>query len=695
MKFFLQTCLALSFFLSQAQNFYSPVNWRFKIQYLSDNQAELIFTARIDGDWHLYSSTLPPGNGPIPTSFNFDESKDFKTIGPVRESPAKEEFDPNFNMMVKYFSKSAEFRQRIAILNNQPFVAKGYLEFMVCNDETCLPPTAVDFQFDVSPPPASKEETKLPPEKNSIDYLASDVRDNVEDTTVTSKSGVEADEDTIGPVAVEEMTRSTDVSETANDSSFTGLFIFSFLGGLAALLTPCVFPMIPLTVSYFTKKSTTRAQGFSNAVLYGLSIMILYVGVTYTITRLAGPAAMNAFSTNPYVNLLFFLLLVIFAISFFGAFEITLPSSWINKADSASEKGGVIGIFFMAFTLALVSFSCTGPIIGTLLFEAFSGGIKGPLIGMTGFSLALAIPFALFAAFPGWLNSLPRSGGWLNSVKVVLGFIELALAFKFLSTADLVWQSGWLLREYFIIIWIAIGLLLTIYLLGFFRLPHDSRTDRISVSRLMLAVLSLSFTIYLIPGLWGAPLKLISGLTPPMWYTESPLGKSVSVTDTNSEEYVDGAHPETCPHGLNCFHDYDKGLAYAKKVNKPILIDFTGWGCVNCRKMEEKVWSDPRVLNKLKNDFVLISLYVDERTPLPADQQYYSEILGQKIRNVGNYWAEFQAKHYGTNSQPYYVIVGHESFEPLNRPEAYNTNIESYLQWMDEGIRNFRLLASK
>lgn len=693
MKFLLNSILTLFCLLSYAQHFPSPVHWRYKIQYLSANEAELIFTARIDGDWHLYSSDMPLGNGPIPTSFNFEESKDFKLVGKVKEGTAKEEFDPNFNMKVKYFSKFAEFRQKIALLTNKPFSAKGYLEFMVCNDETCLPPAAVDFQFDVAPPSAPKEESALPAEKNPIDYLASgeEVSSGIESTDI-SRSANEID--TSSKIDVNQPANVVSTSADEDDTSFTGLFIFSFLGGLAALLTPCVFPMIPLTVSYFTKKSQNRAQGISNALIYGLSIMVLYVGVTYTITRIAGPAAMNAFSTNPYVNLVFFALLVIFAISFFGAFEITLPSSWINKADSASEQGGVVGIFFMAFTLALVSFSCTGPIIGTLLFEAFSGGIKGPLVGMTGFSLALAIPFALFAAFPGWLNSLPRSGGWLNSVKVVLGFLELALAFKFLSTADLVWQSGLLLREYFIIIWIAIGLLLTIYLLGFFRLPHDSKSEKIGVGRLMFAILSLSFTIYLIPGLWGAPLKLISGLTPPMWYTEAPLGKTISA-DLKTPEYIEGAHPESCPHGLNCFHEFELGLQYAKKVNKPILLDFTGWGCVNCRKMEEKVWSDPRVLQKLQNDFVLISLYVDERTPLPTEKQYYSEILGQKIRNIGNYWAEFQAKHYGTNSQPYYVIVGHESLEPLNRPEAYNTNVEAYLRWMDEGISRFRNLASK
>jgi thiol:disulfide interchange protein DsbD len=394
------------------------------------------------------------------------------------------------------------------------------------------------------------------------------------------------------------------------------------------------------------------------------------------------------------VNIVFFLLLVVFAISFFGAFEITLPSSWINKTDRASERGGLLGIFFMAFTLALVSFSCTGPIIGTLLFEAFSGGIKGPLVGMFGFSLALALPFALFAAFPGWLNTLPRSGGWLNSVKVVLGFVELAFALKFLSTADMVWQAGLLKREWFLVSWIAIFGMLTLYLIGAYRLPHDSKSDHIGVPRLFFTLFAFMFTIYLIPGLWGAPLKLISGFPPPPFYSEAPEGfggKAIVTSGDVSEDgnVPKGADPAHCPFSLNCFHDYEAGLAYAKQVNKPILLDFTGWGCVNCRKMEEQVWSDPRVLEILRNEVVLISLYVDERQKLPEDQQYISDVTNKKVRTVGNLWSDFQARHYNTNSQPYYLILGHDSHEPLHEAAAYDPDIEFYISWLKKGIKLF------
>ncbi|MGB0980248.1 MAG: protein-disulfide reductase DsbD family protein, partial [Croceimicrobium sp.] len=438
------------------------------------------------------------------------------------------------------------------------------------------------------------------------------------------------------------------------------------LGGFAALLTPCVFPMIPLTVSFFTKQSKTRSKGIANGIIYGLMIIFLYTVIGWSITAIFGPDALNEFSTNPYVNLAFFVILVVFAISFFGAFEITLPSKWVNSADRASERGGLLGIFFMALVLALVSFSCTGPIIGGLLFEAFSGGVKGPLVGMFGFSLALALPFALFAAFPGWMNSLPKSGGWLNSVKVFLGFVELAFAFKFLSTADLVWQAGLLKREYFLVIWIAIGILLTLYLLGKYRMPHDSPSDKISVFRLMLSVVVLSFTIYLIPGIWGAPLKLISGFPPPMFYSEAPQGIGAGGQVATNSDVPDGADPEHCPLFLNCFHDFETGREYAKQVNKPILLDFTGWGCVNCRKMEEEVWSDPKVLDILRNDVVLISLYVDQKEELPAEEQYLSEVTGKKIRSIGNKWSEFQIKHFNRNAQPQYILLNHNSMEPIN-----------------------------
>lgn len=490
-------------------------------------------------------------------------------------------------------------------------------------------------------------------------------------------------------------------AEDEEDGSLWGIFILSFLGGFAALLTPCVFPMMPMTVSFFTKQSKTRAKGITNAWMYGAFIVGIYTLLGFAITVIFGADALNALSTNAIFNLTFFVLLIVFAISFLGAFEITLPSAFVNKIDQASDKGGMIGIFFMAFTLAVVSFSCTGPIIGTLLVEAaVHGGVAGPLIGMFGFSLALALPFALFAAFPGWLNSLPQSGGWLNSVKVVLGFLEIGLAFKFLSNADLVWQAGLLPREVFIAIWIAVSAALTLYLFGFIRMPHDSPLTHLSVGRTMLALFFLSFTIYLIPGMWGAPLKIISGFPPPSFYSESPNGfggaSSIAVPAHGEGSGIpEGADPAHCPHGLNCFHDYESGLAYAKKVNKPILLDFTGWACVNCRKMEEQVWSDPRVLKILNDEVVLISLYVDEKTPLPEAEQYVSEETGKKVKSIGNKWADFQIKHFRSNSQPQYIIVGHESLKPLQPSTAYDPDIEFYLEWLNEGIKKFHQQQGK
>ena len=454
--------------------------------------------------------------------------------------------------------------------------------------------------------------------------------------------------------------------------------------------------MIPMTVSFFTKQSKTRSKGIANAITYGLFIIGIYTLLGFLVTIIFGADALNALSTNVIFNLAFFVILVVFGISFLGAFEITLPSSFVNKVDEKSDKGGLIGIFFMAFTLSLVSFSCTGPIIGTLLVEAaVNGGVAGPLVGMGGFSLALALPFGLFAAFPGWLNTLPKSGGWLNSVKVVLGFLEIGLAFKFLSNADLVVQGGYIQRELFIAIWIAVSAMITLYLLGFITMPHDSPMDRLSVPRSLLSLTFLMFTIYLIPGLWGAPLKVISGFPPPMFYSESPNGvgggggsmaHANSGTDHNIPE---GADPSHCPHNLNCFHDYDLGMEYAKKVNKPVMLDFTGWACVNCRKMEETVWSDQRVLEILNEDVVLISLYVDEKTKLPESEQYVSENTGKKIKTIGNKWADFQIEHFQSNSQPQYVIINHEEIKALNGTTAYDPDIEKYIQWLEEGVKAF------
>ena len=707
-KLFLSLVIFIFVSISAFGQILDPVEWSYSVERVSNDEAILTFKADIDPTWHLYSQDIPPG-GSIPTEFIFVESDDWEPIDTVFEyGVMHEEYDPNFMMVLKYYELQAEFKQRIRILSTKDFKVTGELTFMVCDATVCLPPEYVDYSFSVKGKTESKSGSSEPkgndepdPEKvesGSEDPDDAEVEGSDTESALSSESENGSSEEPVTPTndnsegAQEASEKTIPAPAEQASRSLIGIFLLSFLGGFAALLTPCVFPMIPLTVSFFTKQSKTRAKGIANAIIYGLSIIILYTLIGFLITFFFGPDALNAFSTNPWVNIAFFIILVVFAISFFGAFEISLPSSWVNNADRASERGGLIGIFFMAFTLALVSFSCTGPIIGSLLFEAFSGGIQGPLVGMFGFSLALALPFGLFAAFPGWLNTLPKSGGWLNSEKVVLGFVELAFALKFLSTADLVWQAGILKREWFIVSWIAIFGLLTLYLLGKFRLPHDSPMEKIPVSRLFVAIFSLMFTIYLIPGLWGAPLKAISGFTPPMFYSESPegFGGSAVTVATTSSDTPDGADPAHCPHGLNCFHDFETGKAYAEKVGKPILLDFTGWGCVNCRKMEEQVWSDPRVLSRLRNDFVLISLYVDERERLPESEQGISEITGKKIKTVGNLWSEFQALHFQTNSQPYYVVIGHESMDALTEPAAYDPDIEKYIDWLDRSKAAFK-----
>lgn len=657
MRHTLSLCLLFLVGVLQAQ-ILDPVDLEFQVKDLENNRAEITATVFMDPGWHVYSITTPDTSFIIGSEFNFEENENYQLAGPLEEPEPHTEYDPNFEETLSFHSDKAVFRQVIEKLSDEDFEIKAEFVYQTCNEATCLPPEYIDTTFLIK---GGIDTKALPQEKKP---------------------------------STEEGQSTTGLSTTKNQKegrSFLTLFILSFLGGLAALLTPCVFPMIPLTVSFFTKQSKTRAAGIANALLYGVAIIVLYTLIGLGVTAAFGSDALNALSTNPWMNIFFFVLLVVFAISFFGAFEITLPSSWVNKTDKASEKGGVIGIFFMAFTLALVSFSCTGPIIGTLLVEAASGGFLGPAIGMFGFSLALALPFALFAAFPGWLNSLPKSGGWLNNVKVFLGFIELAFAFKFLSTADLVWQAGILKREWFIAIWIGIFILLTLYLLGSYRMPHDSPNDKISVPRLLLAIVTLSFTVYLIPGMWGAPLKLISGFPPPKFYSEAPkgFGGGGNAMLAAHQDIPKGADPEHCPHQLNCFHDFETGRAYAKEVNKPILLDFTGWGCVNCRKMEEQVWSDPRVLNFLRNEVVLVSLYVDERENLAEEEQYKSEITGKKIKTVGNKWSDFQIRHFQSNSQPQYILLGHHSMEPLNGTTAYDPNVQLYLNWLEEGVQAF------
>ena len=579
-----------------------------------------------------------------------------------------------FDMDIKYFESQAVFKQRIRLLSSEKLTLSGVLEFMVCDDTNCLPPTEVDLTFEVE---------GLGTEALSDEDLASTENSFLQQSDIADES---KDQD-------KEVSQEKIVGKTKKEKrkSLWTLFILSFFAGFAALLTPCVFPMIPMTVSFFTKQSKTRAIGIRNAVLYGASIVILYVFLGTVVTYFFGADSLNALSTNVWFNLVFFLLLVVFAVSFLGAFEITLPSSWGTKVDSQADRGGLIGIFFMALALAIVSFSCTGPIVGTALVAAAAQGGTAPIISMLGFSLAIALPFSLFAAFPGWMNSLPKSGGWLNTVKVFLGFLELALAFKFLSNADLVLQGHWLEREVFIAIWITIFGALALYLFGKIKLPHDSDLPYISVGRLSLGLIVMSFTIYMIPGLWGAPLKLISGFPPPMHYSESSYGVGYTKLSEGGagllKEIPENAH--LGPHDIISFYDYDKGMAYAKKVNKPVMIDFTGHACVNCRKMEERVWSDSRVLQVLKNDIVLISLYVDDKRTLPEEEHYTSSINGKKVTTIGKKWSEFQINKYKANAQPYYVLIDLDG-NNLNEYSAYNPDIETYLAWLQEGIGNFK-----
>ena len=624
---------------------FTPVSWTFSHEMLSDNEFELSFTANIDDGWYIYSQSLA-NDGPVPTEFTFQETNNYKLLGNVIEEKANEEYDPNFDMMLKFFKDKTTFKQRVLVEDISQIVSiKGDIYYMTCDDKQCLPPELVEFSFDFN--------------------VDKDLKSN---NSIIKKS---KNSDSVG-------------------SNFWILFFVAFLSGFAALLTPCVFPMIPMTVSFFTKKSKTKSEGVLNAIIYGVSIMIIYVALGVGVSSIFGADALNNMATNVYFNIGFFLLLIIFGASFLGAFELQLPSSWTNKSVAAESKGGLIGIFFMAFTLALVSFSCTGPIVGTLLVEAATGGYMGPIIGMLGFSLAIALPFGLFAAFPGWLNSLPQSGGWLNSVKVTLGFLELALAFKFLSNADLVMQTHLLERELFIAIWIVIFALLTMYLLGFLKFAHDSDLKYISVSRLSVAILTGTLTIYMIPGLWGAPLKIINAFPPPMHYSESPhgIGGVNSIDHQNSDN-----HQHLGPQNIMVFHDYEAGVEYAKKVNKPIMLDFTGWACVNCRKMEEQVWSDDEVKKMLADDLVLISLYVDERTKLPVNQQYETTLAGKSknVKTIGDKWMVLQANKYGTNSQPYYVFLDHSEkllIEPANYQD-YGT-VSLFKDWLNRGMLEFK-----
>ena len=641
-----------------------PVKWKSKTEKISDTEYNLILEATIDSGWHLYSQFTPDG-GPIPLSFAFAPAKGvYELIGKTKESTYKKQFNDVFGVDEFFFEKKAKFIQKVTIGSAEGATIKAEIDYQVCK-EVCINLNK-SFQFVI---PAVTSGAVLPVKNDTI----------VADTTTVTQSKATSLETKNSPI----------IPKKEEKKGLWSIFFLAFLGGFAALLTPCVFPMIPMTVSFFTKQSKTKAQGKRNAVFYGLSIIFIYVVLGLAVTSIFGADALNALSTNVWFNVIFFALLVFFAISFLGAFEIMLPNSWANKVDKQADRGGLLGIVFMALALAIVSFSCTGPIVGTLLVQAASSGGIAPVIGMLGFSSALALPFMLFAMFPGWLHSLPKSGGWLNTVKVSLGFLELALAFKFLSNADLVLQLHYFERETFLAIWIAIFGTWGIYLLGKITLPHDSPMTHISVGRMLLALLVFSFTFYMIPGLWGAPLKLISAFPPPQTYSESPQGIGFS-SNTSAEKYPEGA--ELGPNGLLIFTDYDKGLAFAKEVKKPVLLDFTGHACVNCRKMENNVWSDEQVLSILKNQVVLISLFADDKRPLPINEQFISKTTGSKIETIGDKWTDFMITKYNTNTQPLYVLVDLEgnNLNPETPTTSYNPDVLLYANWLKQGISNFK-----
>jgi len=655
----------LSFFvitITQAQ-ILDPVKWKTSIEQKSDTEFLLKFDATIQKDWHIFSQFTPDG-GSLPTVFIYEDSKNnYQLIGKTTESKYKKVYSDIFEVDEYMFENSAQFQQLVKVTNPALKSIKVEVEYQACLEQ-CIQQFK-NFEF------------KLPVKESVVTAPVETV-----DTIATTNS--ETNEKAASKALKTEVEKETKKEE---QKGLWTIFIIAFLSGFAALLTPCVFPMIPMTVSFFTKQSKDRAKGIKNAIIYGISIIVIYVALGSAITAIFGADSLNELSTSVAFNVIFFGLLIFFAASFLGAFEIVLPNSWANKVDRQADRGGIIGIFFMALALAIVSFSCTGPIVGTLIVEAASKGGIAPIVGMLGFSSAIALPFMLFALFPGWMNSLPKSGGWLNTVKVSLGFLELAFAFKFLSNADLVLQLHWFERETFLAIWIAVFGVWALYLFGKISLPHDSPMQHISVGRLFMGLFVLSFTIYLIPGLWGAPLKIISGFPPPLNYSESPNGIGSGGGSIELGALPKGAH--SGPHGIVAFHDYEDGLAYAKQINKPILLDFTGYACVNCRKMEDYVWSDKKILSILKNEVVLISLYVDDKKELAENEKYVSKETGKKIKTIGNKWSDFQITKYKANAQPYYLILDTDGNTLSDEPASYDPDIDLYEKWLRNGIDKF------
>lgn len=656
----------------------NPVKVQSQLKEVSATEAELVFNASIESGWHMYSTEVVEF-GPTPTSLNVESISGATLKGTLKpkNTPVKK-YEEMFGSDVYYFEHTATFVQKLT-LEGGKYHVEGYLEYGACNDQSCTPPTKVDFSYDgeAKKVEAEVKEEKTETEKGLVEEVIPEApteeqKSASSDTLSAAIINTPSASELWAPVI--DQLKAFEESATTNNSLWQ-IFLLGLLGGLVALVTPCVWPIIPMTVSFFLKRSGDKKKGIRDAIIYGISIVVIYLALGLIVTATFGASALNALSTHAIFNIFFFLMLVVFAASFFGAFELQLPSSWSNAVDSKAEKtGGLLGIFLMAFTLTLVSFSCTGPIIGFLLVEvSTSGDLLAPAIGMLGFAIALALPFTIFAIFPSWLKSMPKSGGWMNTVKVVLGFIELAFALKFLSVADLAYRWHILDRETFLALWIGLSLTLSFYLLGWIKFPHDDPDEKnIGVTRFFLSLISLAFAIYMIPGLWGAPLKAVSAFAPPMSTQDFNLQSTEVKAKTN---------------------DYDLGMEIARAANKPVLIDFTGYGCVNCRKMEAAVWTDPQVASIMTNDYVLIQLFVDDKTPLPAP--IVVKINGQerKLRTVGDKWSYLQSSKFGANAQPFYVLLDHQG-NPLSQSYAFDDDVDHYLHFLKHGLEQYRKATS-
>ena len=674
MKKLLFPFVLLLFAVAVQAQIQDPVKFNSELKILAADEAEVVFTAAIDKGWHVYSTDLGDG-GPISATFNVEKIFGAEVVGKLK--PVGKEistFDKLFEMKVRYFENTAQFVQKLK-LTGGAYQIEGYLEYGACNDENCLPPTQVPFKFSGKAEGAAKEAAAAAAETKAEEQPA-------KQQTVSGTAPVAAIGGADGPTEIKVadkvdlwkpvISELNSLGETTSqeDMSWIYIFITGFAGGLLALFTPCVWPIIPMTVSFFLKRSKDKKKGIRDAWTYGASIVVIYVTLGLAITLVFGASALNALSTNAVFNILFCLMLVVFAASFFGAFEITLPSKWSTAVDSKAEAtSGLLSIFLMAFTLSLVSFSCTGPIIGFLLVQvSTTGSVVAPAIGMLGFAIALALPFTLFALFPSWLKSMPKSGGWMNIIKVTLGFLELAFALKFLSVADLAYGWRILDRETFLALWIVLFALLGFYLLGKIKFPHDDDDSKVSVPRFFMALASLAFAVYMVPGLWGAPLKAVSAFAPPMQTQDFNL-------------YNNEVHAR--------FDDYDLGMEYARQHGKPVMLDFTGYGCVNCRKMELAVWTNPKVSDIINNDYVLITLYVDNKTPLPSPVKIVENGTERTLRTVGDKWSYLQRVKFGANAQPFYVLIDNEG-KPLNKSYSYDEDIPKYIEFLQTGLENYK-----